>query len=56
MRRKGIIAALAVSAATLAVAAYALAGGSGPGFNHLSATLQGYLDDRHGDVHGRRGK
>ena len=44
MRRKGIFAALAVGAAALAVAAYALAGGSGAGFNHLSATLSGYQE------------
>jgi CHRD domain len=43
-RRKGIFAALAVGAAALAVAAYALAGGSGPGFNHLSANLSGYQE------------
>jgi CHRD domain len=45
MRRKGMFAALvATGAAALAVAAYALAGGAGPGFNHLSATLQGYQE------------
>ena len=44
MRRKGMLAALAAGAAALAVAAYALAGGSGPGFNHLSATLGGYQE------------
>src|SRR5262245_22279694 len=44
MRRKGIFAALAVGAAALAVAAYALAGGSGPGFNHLSASMSGYQE------------
>lgn len=44
MRRKGMFAALVVAAAALAVAAYALAGGSGPGFNHLSATLGGYQE------------
>ena len=44
MRRKGIFAALVAAAAALAVAAYALAGGSGPGFNHLSATLGGYQE------------
>jgi len=44
MRRKGMFAALVVAAAALAVAAYALAGGSGPGFNHLSATLSGYQE------------
>jgi CHRD domain len=44
MRRKGMFAALVVAAAALAVAAYAVAGGSGPGFNHLSATLSGYQE------------
>jgi hypothetical protein len=44
MRKKSMLAALAVGAAALAVAAYALAGGSGPGFNHLSATLVGYQE------------
>jgi CHRD domain len=44
MRRKGMFAALAVGAAALAVVAYALAGASGPGFNHLSATLSGYQE------------
>ena len=44
MRRKGMFAAFVVAAAALAVAAYALAGGSGPGFNHLSATLSGYQE------------
>jgi hypothetical protein len=39
-----MLAALAVGATALAVAAYALAGGSGPGFNHLSATLGGYQE------------
>jgi hypothetical protein len=39
-----MFAALAAGAAALAVAAYALAGGSGPGFNHLSATLGGYQE------------
>ena len=39
-----MLAALAVGVAALAVAAYALAGGSGPGFNHLSATLGGYQE------------
>jgi hypothetical protein len=42
MRRKSMFAGLAVGVATLAVAAFALAGGSGPGFNHLKATLGGY--------------
>jgi len=44
MRRKGMFAALAVGAAALAVAAFALAGGSGPGFNHLSDTMSGYQE------------
>jgi hypothetical protein len=45
MRRKGIFAALvATGVAALAVAAYALAGGAGAGFNHLAATLQGYQE------------
>jgi hypothetical protein len=45
MRRKGMFAALvATGVAALAVAAYALAGGAGTGFNHLSATLQGYQE------------
>ena len=39
-----MFAALTAGAAALAVAAYALAGGSGPGFNHLSATLGGYQE------------
>jgi hypothetical protein len=42
MRRKGSFAAFAVGAAALAVAAYALAGGSA--FNHLSETLIGYQE------------
>src|SRR5512133_3183703 len=45
MRRKGMFAALvATGVAALAVAAYALAGGAGTGFNHLSATLSGYQE------------
>jgi CHRD domain len=44
MRRKGMFAALAVGAAALAVAAFALAGGSSPGFNHLSETMIGYQE------------
>jgi hypothetical protein len=39
-----MFAALAAGAAALAVAAYALAGGSGPRFNHLAATLDGYQE------------
>jgi hypothetical protein len=44
MRRKGMVTALAVGAAALAVAAYALAGGAGTGFNHLNATMSGYQE------------
>jgi CHRD domain len=39
-----MLAALAVGVAALGVAAYALAGGSGPGFNHLTATMSGYQE------------
>jgi CHRD domain len=44
MRRKGFFAALVVGVAALAVAAFALAGGSGAGFNHLSETMSGYQE------------
>lgn len=45
MRRKGMFAALVATGVTaLAVAAYALAGGSGTGFNHLTATMSGYQE------------
>jgi len=44
MRRRGAIAALAVGVAALGIAAYALAGGSGAGFNHLTATMSGYQE------------
>jgi hypothetical protein len=44
MRRRGAIAALAVGVAALGIAAFALAGGSGPGFNHLTATMSGYQE------------
>jgi|EndMetStandDraft_7_1072992.scaffolds.fasta_scaffold122867_1 CHRD domain-containing protein len=44
MRRKGFFAALIVGVAALAVAAFALAGGSGAGFNHLSEQLIGYQE------------
>jgi CHRD domain len=44
MRRKSMFAALAVGVAALAVAAYALADTSGPGFNHLTATMSGYQE------------
>ena len=43
MRRRGVIAALAVGVAALGIAAFALAGGSG-GFNHLTATMSGYQE------------
>lgn len=35
---------LAVGVAALGIAAYALAGGSGAGFNHLKATMSGYQE------------
>jgi hypothetical protein len=44
MRRRGVIAALAVGVAALGIAAFALAGGSGAGFNHLKATMSGYQE------------
>ena len=44
MRRKGFFTAVVVGVAALAVAAFALAGGSGAGFNHLSETLIGYQE------------
>lgn len=44
MRRRSTLAALVVCAAALAVATYALAGGSGTGFNHLTATMSGYQE------------
>jgi len=44
MRRRGAIAAIAVGVAALGIAAYALAGGSGAGFNHLTATMSGYQE------------
>jgi hypothetical protein len=44
MRRRGVIAALAVGVAALSIAAFALAGGSGAGFNHLTATMSGYQE------------
>jgi hypothetical protein len=44
MRRRGVIAALAVAVAALGVATYALAGGPGAGFNHLTATMSGYQE------------
>src|SRR6266581_5824346 len=44
MRRRGVIAALAVGVAALGIAAFALAGGSGAGFNHLTATMSGYQE------------
>ena len=44
MRRRGVTATLAVGVAALGIAAFALAGGSGAGFNHLSATMSGYQE------------
>jgi hypothetical protein len=44
MRRKGVIATLVVCVAALGIAAFALAGGSGAGFNHLKATMSGYQE------------
>jgi hypothetical protein len=44
MRRRGAIAGLAVGVVALGVAAFALAGGSGAGFNHLTATMSGYQE------------
>ena len=44
MRRRGAIAALVVGVAALGIAAFALAGGSGAGFNHLTATMSGYQE------------
>jgi hypothetical protein len=44
MRRRGVVATLAVGVAALGIAAYALAGGSGAGFNHLKATMSGYQE------------
>jgi hypothetical protein len=44
MRRKGFLAGGAVLIAALAVAAFALAGGSGAGFNHLTADLSGFQE------------
>jgi hypothetical protein len=44
MRRRGVIAALAVGVAALGIAAFALAGRSGTGFNHLTATMSGYQE------------
>jgi CHRD domain-containing protein len=44
MRRRGMIATLAVGVAALGIAAFALAGGSGAGFNHLRATMSGYQE------------
>jgi hypothetical protein len=44
MRRRGVIAALAVGVAALGIATFALAGGSGAGFNHLTATMSGYQE------------
>jgi CHRD domain-containing protein len=44
MRRRGMIATLAVGVAALGIAAFALAGGSGAGFDHLRATMSGYQE------------
>ena len=44
MRRRGVIATLIVCVAALGIAAFALAGGSGAGFNHLKATMSGYQE------------
>jgi hypothetical protein len=44
MRRKGFIAALVVGVAALAVAAFAIAGRSGVGFNHVAGNLTGYQE------------
>jgi hypothetical protein len=44
MRRRGVIASLVVGVAALGIAAFALAGGSGAGFNHLTATMSGYQE------------
>jgi hypothetical protein len=44
MRRKGFFAALVVGVAALAVAAFALAGGSGLGFKHISGNMTGYQE------------
>ena len=44
MRGKGFSAALVIGVASLGVATFALAGGSGAGFNHLKADLSGYQE------------
>jgi hypothetical protein len=44
MRRRWIFAAVGVAVAALAVAGFSLAGGSGAGFNHLTATMSGYQE------------
>lgn len=44
MRGKGFSAALVIGVASLGVATFALAGGSGAGFNHLQADLSGYQE------------
>ena len=44
MRRRGAIATLAVGVAALGIAAFALAGGSGTGFNHFKATMSSYQE------------
>jgi hypothetical protein len=44
MRRRGVISTLAIAGAALGIAAFALAGGSGAVFNHLTATMSGYQE------------
>ncbi len=44
MRSRGVVATLAVGVAALGIAAFALAGGSGAGFNHVTATMSGYQE------------
>jgi CHRD domain-containing protein len=44
MRLRALVAALAVAAVGLGIAAFAMAGDSNPGFNHLTATLSGYQE------------
>ena len=44
MRTRAIVTAIAGGAVALGIAAFALAGGSSPGFNHLEATMSGYQE------------
>lgn len=44
MRGRRILAVVVVAAAAMAVGAFALAGGTGAGFNHLAATMSGYQE------------